>query len=465
MKAFTNMNESHIERGAERYYDMFPEHMAAYERNALVGKINGGVRSSDVFALGQMLESYSNYQRFVENSGASLAELGSLPNVALDVITAVHSNSIVPLLASVQPIEEMTGIVYYKQITNGATGDVMYSHFGGQVSDPTFGASRQTFTMGAPLVETVSGITEYTATLKAPVMKGSISLSFYDANGAYQARIMDDNNGRILGDKCTGGINYTTGALELKFVEDPAATWKCTGFYDVDAEKSEGLQTINSGLISKPVRAEFFGLTSETGLLQEFSFQKRFGKIAEDETAADLTAELTATINAAVISRLDAAKRGNSIYTKAAPAGVSAQDHKASFVDALAAAESTIVNNAGRGSVNRLVCGANAATLLRGMPDFTLDKSGNASKIGLYGEISGIPVIRASGVVANDSITAVYTGSGTYDAPIIYSPYLPLFQTGTLQLSNNPLRNSKSIATMAALEVVVPQYITNIQIV
>lgn len=466
--------DNFVEDQVSQYFDKYPEHMTMYESNAISQQITGGrVSSHELLTLGESLAQYESYQRFCEASG-SIASLGTLPRIAKDVITAVQAQSLAPLLTSVQTMQDMIDIAYYKRIiaetTDGSTaaGTALYDHADGKqrVYDPQYGSSRQTFRPGVAtaLFQTVAATLQYNIALGGPVLPETFKLAMLDATGADMGIFIDDGRGRILGDKgISGTIDYTSGALVVDFAVDPAAVWDCVGTYDKDLERQSDLTTISSGLVGTPIHASLFALKAETGLIQDFAFAQRFGKVADDEAAQDLTSELITVINTNIILTQHYAKMGVAQFSKSAPAGVSSAEHKLAFADTLALAEQNLVSNSGSGVVNRLAGGAGACAQFKAMPGFTAAAGSAQLRVGLYGDLDGVPVIRASGVLPDDEATALYMGDGTYDAPTIHSTYIPLFNTDTLQIGNNPLRNQRAVATMIGIKNVVPQYITSIE--
>ena len=106
--------ETKIEKEAERLYDKWRKQMDILEKSVLC-KHRGGLQAHDVFALGKQLEAYQAYQEMCEEDG-NVNQLGQIPKVAYDVITATYGLSVLPIIASVQPIDEERGNVYFKNI-------------------------------------------------------------------------------------------------------------------------------------------------------------------------------------------------------------------------------------------------------------------------------------------------------------------------------------------------------------
>lgn len=475
------INESYFEREAEAMLKKYPEYVNVFESHCQKAKAGVPLTTHDIAVFGRQLDIWEQYHNFCESNG-TLGELGTMPNIALDVIAAVQTQNILPLISSSQTIDELQGTVYAKQLTvvkgansngtglNGvANGAVLNDTLNGnRIHNPGFGGGRLVYTDAAPLFTTAGAAASYNVTLNANVLPGTLHLTMTD--GGNVTKIMDDGEGQILSTRgVSGTINYGTGAIVLNFDTPLANGVKAVGYIDVNVEQEPNMVTVATGYKGIPITAEFFGLKTEAGLLSNFAFSKRWGRSADDEQAQDLTNELVNTMNAAGIARIVAASAGTAgtvakwVYTP--PSGVSVTEHKLSFIDTLAEAESNLSKLAGRGVVNRMLAGRAAAARLRAMPDFEPVAGGAQSQVGLYGYLGGIPVIRGvDSVIPDDDVKGLYMGTSAYDAPMVNATYLPVFVTSTLQAGENPLRNQRAVGTMVGLKVVVDRYITNMQI-
>lgn len=463
---FDVKNESAIEHYAETYLKKYRPQVEAFESESLVAKCGQTVTASDVYALGRQLEQFEAYREFVESNG-TVAELGQIPTVALDVITAGFGTSILPLIASTQPIEEESGVIYFKQIRATKTGygrtagEVISDARNGDSYSTSYGSYEVSGDEVTPVGGTLAGTLTYTVNLpKFPIRPGTVRLDT-DITGV---KGMDDSKGNILGKGIQGDINYDTGVLTFVFSADPGAGKIVRGFYSVNVEAADEVVGIAGVLESDVIRAEVMALTADTGLLQEYSFNKRFGRLAQDEVAQDLTSELGRVMNSNAIRRLDQACTKEVAWSKTPPAAVSITEHKLSFIDAFASAENLLNVSAGRGSISRMIAGTNAAALLRGMPGFTPADAGLSYSVGLYGYLNGIPVIRASTLIASDTILCCYKGNGYFDAPLVNAPYMPLFVSSTVSAGANPLRGRRVAAVWSGMKVVVPNFIVRIRI-
>ena len=151
---------------------------------------------------------------------------------------------------------------------------------------------------------------------------------------------------------------------------------------------------------------------------------------------------------------------GSVDWNKNPSPGLSWFEHKQELKDVISRAEGTLFANAGRGVVNYIIAGVTACGILSNLPGFVKSQfSGSGPHV--YGTLDGISIIR-SPLTTTNYMYPVYKGTGFFDAPIVYSPYMPLFVTNTLPTPNNLLSKSGIAAVWAGLKVVVPQFCTRI---
>lgn len=108
-----NQNESMVEHFAEGYLKKYSDQVNAFEKYSMLARSGQSISPSDIYALGKQLEQFEDYRSFVESNG-TVGDLGQIPNIALDVITASYGSSILPLVASTQAIDEEQGIILTK---------------------------------------------------------------------------------------------------------------------------------------------------------------------------------------------------------------------------------------------------------------------------------------------------------------------------------------------------------------
>lgn len=451
-------------RKAESYYKKYRPYMEALEK-APLAKVRS-IATYDYLVLGEQLEQFQNYHNFMHENGTA-ADLGTLPRIALDVITTGYGASVIPILASVQPIEEERGMVYFKQVRaettkgNQTAGDIL--------TDPRIPRNYQEgyAQEGSGYVtqgNTAIGTTSYGGTITTvPLRPNSIRVEVPFASGTVNG--MDDGHGSIFGRGFHGEVNYATGVWTIDFTVavDSIAPLHLSWGYNY--EETGALPKIQTYRDMVGIEAEIFALQSEVGLFKSYSMKKRFGVDAEDDMIADLTNEMVSEVGTHLISRLGRGVSLTQQWSQTPLAAISWADHIITLKSAIAQAERQILDQAGRGVVNQIIAGPNACARLSEVPGFT--KSGIVLGGGpqIYGTLDGINIIRAVQLNTN-KIILLYKGTSRFDTPIVYAPYMPLYVS---KVNNhgitNPLKQHAVAAVWAGIKVVMPQFITSIEIV
>ena len=460
----------------EQYFDKYKDYMEFYESKSTVAKTRG-VTNDDLYALGMQLESYEEFQAFSEANGG-YGDLGVLPNIALDVITASTALSPIPLFASVQPMQEQQGTIYFKNIiaetTRGGVtdNDVLVDARSGRLSNLQ---AQQSFAgediVGEVIFDTPNGVlVDFTAAAVVtylPVRKREVEV--YATVGAATVKLIDDSLGNLIGVGGSGTIDYETGDVTVNFLTAPDDTTDITINYATNFEALTEIPTIRSEYDSIGIRARTYALRSDIGLFKSFSLGKRFGINVEETMARDLTQELTTEVASNVVLEALLAAVGTTDWDKTAPSGVSYTEHKLTFFDALAEAESTILTNAGRsGGATALIASFKASAVIRTLPGFK--PAGDLNAIlgtHFFGTLDGRPVLRSSvvpeGLNSEGQVLMISKGTSMFDTSVVYAPYLPLFVTNmTDGIDHNPLKSQKGVALQAGMAAPVPNLITKI---
>lgn len=437
---------------ASYYGDKYRRQVDSMNSYGSLRAINEDFNDFHIVALGRQLDSFMSYKDSISESfgGSNLSSMGRLPEVAIDVITAAYAGSIIPMLASTQPIEEQIGTVYFREVTATANtgggfadGDVMSSPLRrDNPGNGTLGAQRKQISIpGANGTET-----DFTAALGAAVRPYSMEVNI---TGIGNGR--DDGNGKIMGFGFDGKINYNTGALELTTTVAPATGALIQVRIDIDVDRADEIPHIQAGLVSRTINAEIWALAADVGTFANLATQKRFGTTNDELVATDLTNALINSLNARVVKAIIQTSKGDIQFNQTAPTGVSMAEHKLGFVDVIARAESNIHNLSGASAVNRYVAGRSAAAFLRGLPTFVPFPGAANTSIALYGHLDGVPVVRATGVVSDNEIHAIANPADYFNAPVVYAPFIPLFLTDTVADRKNVFNKTRAAGVWAGV--------------
>lgn len=467
-----------ISQMAEKYDKQYRKQVELLSKSPLAKA--RGIQEADVYALGKQLEQFDHYTKVskMNEEVGNVNLLGVIPNIAYDVITAVQGASIVPVIASVQPIEEERGNVYFKQIRS-ATARGSQS-VGSVVTDPRTGVVTPSGYASNGLVaevgvaSTVAATLTYSFTLAAnPVKLQSLKVYLKTSGGALVAQGLDNGPasgssvGQIYGQGLYGTVNYATGVVSITLSADPGNGKVITADYQQNFELASDIPLIDSFFDSKAIAAKVYALKSNIGLLQSYGMSKRFGLVNEEEVARDLVSEINKEIGGDLIRVLSANAVGTTTFSRTAPSGVSFFEHKQTYKDQLAAAESLILANSGRGSISTLIVGYSHAALISTLPGFVKISDGQSLGAHIFGTLDGITVVRVpeNGLLAADSGIALWKGLSPFEAPAVYSPFMPLTVTQTMPQSPNPLQSMKAAAVWAGVDSLVPQFATKFNVV
>ena len=474
MQAIHEAKLMKMKQQAERFYETYRDHMDALDKSMLARTKKGSLDYHDVYALGKQLEQYKMFEQYINETAGSLNQLGNIPNIALDVITAVHGSAIMPVIASVQTVEEEQGTVWFQQVraatTRGAqtSGDILVDPRQ-QIVTPT-GYASGAFT-NVTIATSVATQVAYSATLAgAPVRAQTLSVAL--APGAVQGKDIgpatggDPNIGQIWGIGVSGTVNYATGQVSLTLAADPGAGHAITASYQQNFEQSTDIPQVDPYYASKTVFARVYALKGMVGLLQTFAMGKRFGISGDDTLAKTLVEQINLEIGGDMIRLLKANAVGTDTFNRTPPdPSISYFNHKQTWFDKLSDVEATINTNAGRGSVNRLILGKNHASLVATLPGFKKIYDGNGMGAHVFGELENqnIVVIRVNEAAllgANEGIALWHNPATPFDSAAVYMPYMPLTMTDLLPMSPNPLQKQRGAATMAGVDVMVPAFAT-----
>jgi len=457
-----------IEKEAEHYMKRYKSQIELLESQSLVAKVRS-ITAHDAYSLGKMLESFEIYRDLCEEDG-TLSQLGKIPDVAFDVITVAYGTSPISAVAAVQPVPEEKGTVYYKKLI------AQTARAGVNIGDEFFNATNATD--GVPpgyaseritgeVIEaaTTDAVLDYGSTLVAlPLRPYTVEVTATTSGAPVTAS--DNGNGLLVGYDLQGTIDYVSGAIVVQYKENPGAGQTITCDYSQDLEAAADIPKVIMKLDTKQVNCRVYALKDTIGLEQSYALRRRFGMIAEDEIATDLISSINSELMNTLVGLASANAVGNYNWSRAPLTGTSFYEHKQSFKDALAEAESNMLGNAGRGTINCMLAGRNACAIISTLPGWVKISDGTTIGPHIYGTLDGVVVVRipSNAVLNANEVICIYKGLSPFEAALVYCPYMPLVVTTALPTGANPLVNQKAAATWAAIETLVPQFMTKITI-
>lgn len=470
-KEILQEQEDKIAKMADWTWKNFKGHVQMLEK----GPISKGmsIDEHEVAMLGHQFKHWYEYKHELSEQG-SLGALGQIPKIALDVITANYATNPVSLMASVQPIDGRKGIVWFRQMqANLDRGDVNADDV---LTDPRslpntpIGYASNELSDVEVLAATVDTQVAYTFTLPGggPILPQYLKLRFDQSSAVVAEDVKfgaNRNQGLLYGRGLSGTVNYQTGEVTVTFAENPGAGGKLFGTWQQDLEKQDDIQSVSSFLDSTDIRANVYALKQTMGLMQNFTLRKSFGRSGFEQMAQDLMMETQKEIAGDVVRKL----RAIASTTGAAGTSFSIQpgngesfaERVLQWNDELYKREEVLQQISGRGKIAALVLGRRHAAYVKNHPKFESVYDGHAQGVHYAGRLNGINIISVpeTKLLGRTEGIAIYKGtSSSYEAPVTYSPYMPLVLTDLLPEGKNPLSNMRAAATMAGVEGLVPNY-------
>jgi hypothetical protein len=463
-KVFESWNPS-MQQKLDQYVRLFPEQYAKFADSERANI--KGLKEHDLYALGRTLEQQTMLKPMTEE--VSFSQLGAAPTLAYDFITALFGKSVIPYVASEQVIDEVQGLVYFENIVAASSrGNIEKDNILGKAAGvpekyPSGFAGEMVYGEAADGVAVDGNTKEFTFTLKyAPVRP------YYAKVICNGITAVDDGKGNLIGAGVSGKITYATGEVELTFLAAPAAESAMIANYATNFELG-ALPSITTTLDSKFVRANVYGLQTDTSVISSYMMSKRFNfdmqaravEILQEQILNEITTELIMKVEAAVIEHnLD-----ETMFDKAVPQGVSQQAHFNSVDYTFGVVAQKMAQRAGKGTLSVGLAGAGACAFLQQNAKFKRvgEATAFATVYGVYDNTTII--IRCPQLSDPDAIYFLYKGDDAFNAAAVYAPYMPLVGVEDLPVPTALLNRRSAVASMAAIDILVPGYIQKFKVV
>lgn len=494
-KIFEAWNPS-AEQKLQQYIKLFPEQ---YEKFADSDRAKiKGLNENDLYTLGRTFEQQIMTKQM--NEEVTFAQLGATPTLAFDFITAMFGKSVIPYIASEQVIDEVQGLVYFENIIaqgvkrrmvtaqdgkavevkdvytgrgNVEVGDVLGKAAGAPNKYPQGYAGEMVYGEVLDATDAVNGtVKEFeVALLSAPIRRNYVKVIATVENGAGAEQTIigiDDGKGNIIGGGVMGTVDYETGALKLTYSYAPKAKTHIIANYATNFELG-ALPSITTELDSKFVRANVYGLQTDTSVISSFMMGKRFNfdmqqravQLLQEHILNEITTELLAKI----VTAYEEGGEVDTVFNMELPNGVSQQAHFNSVDYTFGIVAQKMAARSGKGTLSVALAGPEACAFLGQNAKFK--KIGEATAWAtVYGVYDNATiVIRCPQLAQFDaangtkSIYFLYKGTTPFDACAVYAPYMPLVGVEDLPVPTALLNRRSAVASMAAVDVVVPGYI------
>lgn len=382
-----------------------------------------------------------NQQRFIDTleEDVKIQSIGSFEKFVFPIVRAVFPNLIAKDIVSVQPMTGPTSLVFYLDAVYGTTkgsvtaGDTMFSARKGHLADDQYSSEAIDDEAAGNLLNQAA----QTFTLAfGSCRPGTLVLS--TLIDAAPATITDNGVGGLVGSDLasTGSINYATGAGSFTLTDTTPGTAAMSIDYKYNSEGSDQIPIVDINLSSVPVRAIPHKLRARWSVEAATNLKAIHGMDAEAELVALLSEKIRWDVDRRIITDLfTIASAGTVTWNKPAPAAVSYNDHKQTFIDALIEASNLIFRATRRGTGNFVVCGTNVSNVVESLYGFRPQAvAGNG--VVFIGTLQGRWSIYKDPYLDADTFLVGWKGSSFLEAGYVYAPYVPLYTTPTYVLDD-----------------------------
>ncbi|MCS6785098.1 MAG: hypothetical protein NZ581_07910, partial [Candidatus Caldarchaeum sp.] len=407
----------------------------------------------------EMINRVDNYMENLKNILGEATVTSSLgqqlvPKV-LDVVRIFYPELIQHYICDVQPIEGMVGTVFmmkprYEDATGvpgitPSTSEVFrniptHANYASEIFVVTLGTGNGT-------------ATTFTGTLPAtPVRPTSFRVTAGSVSGT------DNGSGAVTGTGISSGtVNYNTGAVSVTFASAPASGVAVTVEYRVNTEQNPvHIRTLKFEMVTKGVEAQLHPLKYEYSVPASMAAQSHLAVDVKDvlselvsqyiKRERDFRIVKTIYNNATAVSDMnfDASMSGRYYDVRSRYSEI---ELKVDY------AENYIQTTMGRGGIDFIICGANAANVFRNCITFV--PAAVRAPIGAHlmgtlrdGTIAVIKVPNTDIIPANDYVVG-FKGYMTGDSATIVAEWIPLYTSPEFVSPN--LTNSQGMFSAYAI--------------
>ena len=392
----------------------------------------------------------NNMYRYIRNMDETtrMLNIGDFDRFAFPIVRVLFPNLVLQDLASVQPMPQSIGMVFFVKFTYAQTkgsavaGSDAFANPNEYYSDEEIDEEQIGTGDGATVIYNTPALS-YT-----PIKPGTVNITF-ESTGV-ELSITDDGNGNLTGDVgAASTINYVTGAYSFQCSAAPDLGIAINANYLYNMEANTAVPQIDAQITSSPVRARTRKLRTLWSMEAAQDLLDQQGLNIETEQAGAMISKLKAEIDREGINDM-ARIATNTIaaWSRTPPAGVSYTEHKLSFLDTLVGGQNTIFNSTQIAVGNWMVGGLNVSTLVETLPGFIpaerpknvrgIYKAGRIGDLDFYKDPNFQTLNATTGKMqlAPNSFMIGLKSDNMFETGYIHAPYIMAYTTSKIELDD-----------------------------
>lgn len=386
-----------------------------------------------------------NLREWIErmDEATRAVNVGNFINYGFELMAAVMPNLLAHEFVSVQPMTRRVGEIFYLNYRYGTTkgnitaNDTLFGVFQSGQGGEQWYTSETVYQEPVDIGDGMTVHFTHTAGMIPINATGTNNFSLTDGTETFtpNAVVPTTLDGSAGG---TGTINYTTGEVDVTFNAAPVLGRAITMTYKINFETNpDNIPEVDLSVYSDAITAQNRKLRAHYTLDAAYDLQQAFGRSAEADLSAALASAIRAEIDGEIFYDLyNGAFDTMPTWTRNMPTGVSWRDHKFAIIDAIVAASNQIFIQTRRVAGNFVVAGVNVCTIIEAL-EGRFKRTAQRPLPGphVIGYLDNFPIIKNPYYGVNTFLVG-YRGDLWLDTGYVYAPYMPLYTTPSITLSD-----------------------------
>lgn len=403
------------------------DRVAVAEKYYAKNNMNESMDDIRKLTVAQSLKNISNRinEAFANSNPTQRTDMGDFKRFCLNLTTVAVPNLIAYDLVKVYPMPSYVGSIAYTQFVAGSNkgetkqGYVFNDPFRLGKADVNYTSSR--------VVETLKVATESAALVVNVLWSPVLVTAEGKLEGGKIVKVSDNTEITEYTATKDGKITITSGVTSGDEV-------KVGYVYDNVVVPQNDLPLLNMQMNHITLEAHARRIAIEYSQMAAYQAKQDYGVDAQAELAKKAVGQLNFEIDTEIVNLLaDNAKEDQTlVFSRTQPVGVSKQEHFASFIEKLQAADTVIYNRTGRFSPNYILCAADLIEILIFVPGYKAAPTARRNGPYLAGTVNGMKVFVTPSFSKGEFVVGVNDNEMDATAAV-YAPYLMVIPTSLIQ--------------------------------